>query len=107
MTAKKKYTPADLKKAIEEAYSLGLKHGSKGQRTLGLNPAIEAELQMNALNKSLDANGQKINKEILENHSNIVAKQMKEWAKDKASALNDILKEAHSHGSIKKDGQKA
>ena len=99
------YTKTELLKAIDDAYALGQRHAIAGKSTFGLFPQLESEIQINALNKSLDANGQKINKHIINRHTEIVANQMKNWASDKKKALAQILSEAHSHGAVKKDEQ--
>jgi excinuclease UvrABC helicase subunit UvrB len=95
---KKKITPEDLKKAIEDAYALGYKHASQGKKVLGaLTPEKEAELQIFALNKSIGENSKQINKEILDKHRNMVNKHMKEWSKDATKALDEIIKDVHKH----------
>jgi len=96
--AKKKITESDLKKALEEGYSLGYKHGVLNKKQIGLlTPEVETELQIVALSKTLQDSSKKINKEILERHSDMVKTHLKSWSQDADKALKEIMETVHTH----------
>ena len=98
MAKTKKFSAEELNKAIDEAFALGVKMGREGKKVVGiLAPDIEAQMNIVALNKSIDDNSKKINHEILERHREQVNSHMKEWAKDADKALNEILTKFHTH----------
>lgn len=95
----KKFSVAELKKAMDDSYALGWKHAKDDKKVLGmLDPKIEAEMQLVSLNKSLDVNGKKINAEIIMRHREQVGKHMKAWANDADEALKNIIETDHKHG---------
>ena len=94
------YTKEEMAKAIDESFALGVKAGSKHANLTLIDPKLEAEMQITSLFKTMDANGRKINKVILERHRESVIRQMKAWRQDADAALEDVLKLAHQHGAI-------
>lgn len=95
---KKSYSEAEFKKAMDEFYKLGYTHGTENKKLNGLFPELETQMQITNLAKTLDSNGNRINKEILEQHRNIVNKHMKAFTSDAEKALDEILKAGmHEH----------
>lgn len=110
MAKKKAYTAEDLKKAIDEAYELGFKHGLKKTAPLS-NPKLASEMMVTNLQKNLSDTAKKLNKELIKKHNESVEKHMSAWASDANKALEEILAagehyRSHHLKKADKDGNK-